>query len=122
MATEKDPQSQYNYLLNILERDSSLTSSVYEELMQLETNVLNIANRVADSKQADLLKDTIFYNQPLYKIMQQAANCWKNMFIEIFIHKNIYNLYEVFLEGERKIYFGLLVAAIAVFVFFVETL
>lgn len=114
-----DALKDYNKVLSLL---NSNKSDAYEELIKMESNVLNVANRVAESKLKENVDDTNIYNQSIPRLIHQTVNTWIMIFrdltsIDVISYTEISN---ILFKGERKIFVGILLAVVAAFIFFIE--
>lgn len=120
LSNSKIPAQQYNDLLKALDNSSQSKSDVYKDLMNLESNVLSTVNRVAESKLNEELREYLVTEQPISAVIALTANNWINMMTELVAIENPGDIFKILLEGNRKIYFGLLLACIGLFIFFIE--
>jgi hypothetical protein len=115
--------SEYSRLVAKLDGKDKNQSDVYEELVKLENNVLNVAERISANNLNAYLKDTLFYNQSLIDIFVKSATTWKAMFVEIFVFKDfnsVQDIMRIFLYNDRKIYLGILLGLVSLFLFFID--
>lgn len=93
---------------------------VYTELMKKEENVLNTANRIVDMSQRNTMNESLFYNQSILEVVVKFANTWHNIFSEL-VNEHMYKYPEmVFWKEDRKIYVGMMLVLIGLFLFFIE--
>jgi hypothetical protein len=112
---------EYKKLLSALETEDPGT--VYEQVMSKEKNVLDLMNRIVEKEHTDLLDGTVLYNRTLLEVMMLIANGWRSMFNQVFVEKSISGvpeLFDVFFNGDRKIYTGAMLVLIALVLFFVD--
>lgn len=121
-----NPLAEYNKVMRLLEQEDteggidSKTGDVYKDLMLMENNVLNVVNRVAESKLKDDDNVKKLSGQTVGAIIATAANTWKNMFVEMLKIHDVSNLVPIFIQGDRKIYSGILLVLVGLFVLFVD--
>lgn len=111
--------------MSVIDKAKSKDSeaSFYQEVMQKEDKVLDTLNRIADSKRIVDNKQTFFYNQSLVDIIAKFANTWLNIYTEIVVERQITHpkdIVNIFFEGDRKIYVGIMIVLISLFLFFIE--
>lgn len=118
-----DATEEYSKILKALKDDQMSKDNAYALLMKKEENVLETVNRVASNEQRATQQKTLFYNLPLITILALFTNTWKNIFLEIVIFKQYTSLqaiYEVFTKHDRKLYVGIMVAFIAIFLYIID--
>jgi hypothetical protein len=111
---------EYNKILKLLKDDQITNQDVYTELMKLESNVLNTASRVAESKLHDDIKSMLTFDQSFPSLIARTANMWSTMVMDLFRVEKATEIANVFLKGSRKIYFGILLACVGLFIFFID--
>lgn len=112
-------QKEYKSILDLLNKDIS-KNDIYSELMKKEENILNTVNRLSTTNISSSIQDTIFYNKSLLEILTLFANTWTNIFTEL-INEDMYKYpTKVFWEGDRKIFVGIMIVIIALFLFFIQ--
>lgn len=100
---------------------SNQNNDIYNDLMNKEKNVLDTINRVIDYEQTKEKEVKLFYNHSLLDIINTFANTWYNIFIEL-VNEDMYkNPLIVFWNDDRKIYVGMMLVFIALFLFFVDS-
>lgn len=122
MASIENAYNEYKNLLSDLKNENATKDLIYEKLMAKEDKILDLIGRVANQKNTSLLKDSVFYNQSLFEIIMNFANAWKNIFHEVVIEKRSLKLegLEVFYNGDRKIYVGMMIIFISLLFFFID--
>lgn len=117
--TVENPLTEYKKLLDTLNTDNK--DEVYSKLLQTEQNVLNVINRVANKEEQPIL----FEQETVYKVLTNVAITIKYMFVELFVrrdYKNVSDLMDILVTGDRKIYTGIIIAFFALFLFFIDVL
>lgn len=117
--TVENPLVEYKKLLDTLNADNK--EEVYEKLLQTEQNVLNVINRLANREE----QPKLFQEESLYKILSNVAVTLRYMFVELFVrrdYKSISDIMDIIVTGERKIYTGIVMAFLALFLFFIDVL
>ena len=120
-----DPTNEYSKILKQLQTDEITKDDAYSKLMEKEDNVLKVVDRVARNEQRQTDQQSLFYNLPLIAIVALFANTWKNIFIELVVHQKYQSpdeLIEVFFAKDRKIYVGIMVLFIALFLYIIDVL
>ena len=91
--------------------------------MEKEDKVLDVLNRMVKKDTTKSDKMLFFYNQSLIDITMKFSNNMVNIFEELFIErqfKSFNELQHILLDGDRKIYLGILVVLVGIFLFFVD--
>jgi hypothetical protein len=117
--TVQNPLTEYKNLLDTLTSDNK--DEIYSKLLQTEQNVLNVISRLANKEE----QPKLFEQETLYKIITNVAITLKYMFAELFVrrdYKNLSDVMDILVTGDRKIYTGILIAFFALFLFFVDVL
>lgn len=114
-----DIQKEYKSILDLLNKDVT-KNDIYSELMNKEDNILNTVNRLSNTNLSSSIQDTLFYNKTLLEILSLFANTWTNILTEL-VNEDMY-MYpmKVFWDGDRKIFVGLMMVIIALFLFFIQ--
>jgi len=120
MALFSNPVKEYADILQLLNNKSERKDDLYNALMDKEDNVLNTINRVANAKQTMDFQGTLLYNQSLLHVIALFGNTWKNIFYEIFIEKRYKEMGVILTDGDRKIYLGIMIVLIALFLFLID--
>ena len=117
--TVQNPLTEYKNLLDTLTSDNK--DEIYSKLLQTEQNVLNVISRLANKEE----QPKLFEQETVYKIITNVAITLKYMFAELFVrrdYKNLSDVMDILVTGDRKIYTGILIAFFALFLFFVDVL
>lgn len=98
---------------------------VYTELMKKEERVLDVVNRIAEQQNKKSQIDSMFYNMTLIEIVLSFVTNIRNMFQELIVvdikaYQNPSFFVEILWTGDRKIYLGMLVVLISLFIFFID--
>ena len=110
----------YKEMLALMESPSQNLGDVYTELIKKEDKVLDVLNRMTEFEVKNKKHDTLFYNATIYEAIAMFANTWKNIFVELFVEKRFRDVDHILLDGDRKIYFGIMMILIAFSLFFVS--
>lgn len=119
----KSAQASYKDILNTLQADETV---VYEEIMdkiQKDKELLKVLDRMTQQEQQKENTSALFYNQTLVEVVSKFANTWVNIFQELFVERHFQTLqdvHDIFLGPDRKIYVGLMVVIVALFLFFID--
>lgn len=114
------PFVEYQELINLVEDPTASKDEVYTKLMAKEQNVLDVVDRIVNDKNEMASKKQLFYNLTMVEFVVLLTNTWKNWFKELFIEQQYRNIKEVFFNNDRKIYLGVTIVLIALFLFFVD--
>lgn len=109
----------YKDLVTSLDNDVS-NGTVYEQIMAKEQNRIDLINRVVDEKNQTKWDASIFYNHSLLDIAIKFASTWRTIFQQFVVDKNFENWKAIMYDGDRKIYTGLMLVLISMFLFFVN--
>jgi hypothetical protein len=118
-ATIADAYQDYDDLLQDLQTDQTVASTVYEKIMEKEENRINLINRVIDHKLKENIKKTIVLNSTLSDIVRQTVSTWWEIYNDI-LHKKTTDPLLLFWEGDRKMFTGVFIVMIALVLFFVD--
>jgi hypothetical protein len=112
----------YQTLLRNLETDLVRKEDAYQELMKMESNVLQVLDRVAASQQAQRRAETQFLQASLPRLLELFATTWR-----LILHELVYarprtadGYLALFFGGDRTIVMGMTLVAIAVLLIFLE--
>lgn len=111
----------YTNLINALDNDVS-KQTIYEEVMAKEKNRIDMINRVVEQQQSLKTESSIFYNKRLIEIAITCAETWRAMFYNVVNDKpkSISELYNIFLHDDRRIYTGIMIVLIGMFLYFID--
>jgi hypothetical protein len=119
MTSIETAYADYNDLLSSLDNDAS-KGTVYEQIMAKEQNRIDLINRVVEEKNQKKWDSTIFYNNTVMDIAIQFASTWRTIFKQLFVDKRFDQWQTILYDGDRKIYSGMMLVLIAMFLFFVN--
>lgn len=119
LTLKPNAYSDYKELINNLENDT--VGDVYQQLMEKEQKRIDLINHVVDQKNGHVWSNTILYNQTLLEVAMNFAATWKLIFKEMYVERRFDRWFDIFYEGDRKIYVGLMIVVIALFMFFVSS-
>jgi hypothetical protein len=108
---------EYSKLIDLLQKTDD--REIYEELMKKEENVLDTVNRVVNYSNEKEVKSKEFMNMSLDQIIHKFFWNIKLIFSELLSAKTIQDASKVVLKEDRRIYIGLLLVIISIFLFFV---
>lgn len=117
------PSEEYAKLLRILSNEKD--DDIYQKLVGIENNSLLSINRVIEYEQKKSNEGTLFYNMPVINVVAIFANTWKNIFLELLVYRNakdVSSLWQIFTKKDRKVYVGLMLGFVALFVYMVDIL
>jgi hypothetical protein len=112
-----DNTMEYSQLMELLKKSNR--DEIYEELIKKEDHVLDTINRVVNYSNEKEAKTKEFLNMSLDKIIHTFFWNLKLMFDELSSVKSIQDFSKVFLRDDRKIYLGMLLVIISIFLFFI---
>jgi hypothetical protein len=108
--------SEFESVVNLLNQSNN--ENVYQTLMQKEDKTLNTINNVIKYYTNTNLEKEQFINLSIQDILIKFANTWKDVIEELKKVKDIYDVYNVLMKKDRKVYLGLLFILISLFIFF----
>lgn len=117
--------NEYAQVLKLVTQEDADNSkaTVYQQLMEKEDKVLDVLNRMVEKDTTEQNKNVIFYNQTLFDITIKFTNILVNIFDELFIQrqfKSFSDVQHLLLDGDRKIYIGILIVLVGMFLFFID--
>ena len=107
----------YKELVRLLKNSDPTT--VYEELMTKEENVLRTIDRVINYSNEQELKHKEFTNQSIVDIIHNLFWNMQLMWSELYDVKTYQDFTKVMFKDDRKIYIGILMLVICVMLFFI---
>jgi hypothetical protein len=121
-ASIESAYGDYNELAQSLLNGNISKDTVYEQIMAKEENRIELINRVVEQSSEKKWSDTMFYNKSIMEVIIMFASTWKTMFGELFVERrfDIDSLQHTLYDGDRKIYTGIMMVFIALFLFFVN--
>lgn len=90
---------------------------VYSALMTKEAAVLDTVNRIVQKKENSSYSN--FMDLSLFDIITNFAIVWKRIYQEVVIFKQR-DIIALFYENDRKIYVGIMLVMIALFLYFID--
>jgi hypothetical protein len=111
-------QKQYSDLLHLLDNVDTNKEDVYTQLMKKEDNVLNVLSRMSTQDDKKTLTSSMFLSLSINDIIARFAYTWQNIFIETIIDHNIENIPYTLFQNERKIYVGIMLVLVSLFLYF----
>lgn len=116
-STNHGPLNTYHDLLQLLKSDEASRKDIYSELMQKEDNVLHTISRVSSQERIKNLYESTFSHLSIKEILARFAFTWQNIFNELVVERMFDHIIDIFFEGDRKIYVGMMVVFIGMFLF-----
>lgn len=120
IATGSTPLQKYYELLTKIEQGVNNKDDIYNDLLKTEENVLSTVSRVAESKMKDDMRGTAFLDQNMASLLRMTANTWLKMIRELVTVNDWQDLYAIMLSRDRKIYLGIFLALVGMFIFFID--
>jgi hypothetical protein len=108
---------EYKNLLNLLEKSD--VSTVYDELIKKEENVLHTINRVANLQSQEKSDKNDFTKLQLHQIIFKMMTTLKEIHEELLKSKSPKDVPNIFMKDDRKIYLGIFLVILAMFLFFI---
>jgi hypothetical protein len=105
----------YKEILSMVEDQNK--EEVYTALMAKEKDVLDTINRMVEQKPVTNLS---FVDQSLFDLVTNFALAWKRIYQEAVLYKQR-DVMALFYNNERKIYVGVMLVVIALFLYFIDT-
>jgi len=116
-SNDNGPLNSYHDLLQLLKSDEASRKDIYSELMQKEDNVLHTISRVSSQERIKSLYENTFGHLSIKEIFARFAFTWQNIFNELVVERMFDNIIDIFFQGDRKIYVGMMVVFIGMFLF-----
>ena len=111
----------YQDYSNILEDITTGNSeNIYEKVMNMEDNRINLLNRVAEKQTNDMMFSNLLTEKKPAEIIHSIIGNLYIMFIIDLIERRNFNLLEVFYHGDRKIYTGFILVLTGFLLFFID--
>lgn len=117
MNTLMETNMEYKDLMNLLNKADP--KDVYEELIKKEDNVLNTINRVVNHSNEKEIKMQEFTNMSLDDIIHKLFWNLRLITNELYSIKTVQDLGKSLLKDDRKIYIGIMMLLISLFLFFI---
>lgn len=111
--------SEYKDIMSILDRSNN--DSTYSDLMKKETKVLDTINTVVKEYKDRNISSNEFLSR---SISINIALFWQDMNLlikELFDIQDISDIPNIFIKGERVIYFGFICIFLSIILFFIES-
>ena len=108
---------EYSQLQELLK--NSDPTSVYEELMKKESDVLKTINRVVNVSNEKEIKAKEFGNMSFNDLIHKLFWNLKLMSSEMYEARTVQDLHKIFLKDDRKMYSGIFLVVISIFIFFI---
>ena len=117
MSIDHGPLNSYHDLLQLLKSDEASRKDIYSELMKKEDNVLHTISRVSSQDRIKNLYESTFSHLTIKEILARFVFTWQNIFNELVVERMFDHIIDIFFEGDRKIYVGMMVVFIGMFLF-----
>lgn len=120
------PLKEYSDLVNLIEKDQASREDLYQELINKERDVLDVISRVATQRDVDKQHKSLFINITISEAIARFANVWSMIFtetIDLAYSKRVptsKDFHAIFLQGDRKIYIGVMMILISLLIFFIS--
>ena len=114
------PQKEYNTIRDLLKEGNR--ADAYDLLIRKEENVINMVNRLIDHDQKKDMFKTNLLNMTINDVFLNFAKTWKTIMNELISGKfmTFHKLMYVFLHDDRKIYVGIMLILLSLFLFFID--
>lgn len=120
MSSIESAYIDYRDLSRSLDNGDASKDTIYEQIMSKEQNRIDLINRVVDQKNEKDMSTSFFYNKSLIDVCMLFASTWRNIFYQLVVEKNYKDSKLILYDGDRKIYSGMMLVLIALFLFFVN--
>jgi hypothetical protein len=108
---------EYSQLVNLLKKSDP--KDVYEELVKKEDRVLETIDRVINYSNEKEIKSQEFTSMSLNDIIHKTFWNWRLMINDMYGISTFQDLKKALLKDDRKIYLGILLVLVCVFLFFI---
>jgi hypothetical protein len=115
-----DPNAEYASIIHLLDANQISKGDAYSQIMDKEKNALETINRVVDHEQDKTIQKALFFNQSILANLALFSNTWKIIIAELMTVTSANDLKEILYRPDRKIYVGMMIFAIALFIMMVE--
>jgi len=116
-STVNGPLNDYNDMLQLLKSDDMSRKDVYSELMEKEENVLNTISRISSQERIKTIYENTFGQLTIRDVFARFAFTWQNIFNELIVERMFSQALDVLFMGDRKIYVGIMIVIISLFLF-----
>lgn len=123
MANANFAYSEYKTLLDDLNNEERTKETIYEKLMSKETKIIDLINRVVDTKQQKNIESNLIYNKTFFEMVLMFGHVWRDIINDIFIYRKLKTTRDaitIFYSNERKIYIGITLLLIAFILFYLD--
>jgi hypothetical protein len=120
MASIDTAYIDYRQLITSLDSAAESKDTIYEDIMNKEKNRIDLINRVVEQKNTQIWAKSFFLKHSIIEIAILFATNWSMMIEELIHIKSIDKLEDIFYDGDRKIYSGLMLVLISMFLFLIE--
>lgn len=114
------PYMEYDKLLSLIDESSTKKDDVYTKLMGMESNVLEIVNRVSNQSAETKKGSGLLYNMSMMEVLVVLINTWKNIGRELVLEKHVGNYRALLWDNERKIYIGITIVLLGLILFLID--
>ncbi len=108
----------YNDFNSLLQ--SSKPQHLYQELINKEDRLLQTINRVVDYSNRKELEAKEFLHTPVKDVAKGFMSSMLDLFEGMFKVKTTEQLFALFMDADRIIYFGILIIVFSVILFFLD--
>lgn len=115
--------SDYTTLLKGLTTGPGPIEDIYQQVMGLENERLKVLDKLIDQKNNIIWANSIFLNKSILEILKEFTVAWTYIFDEIVVKRNVKtydDVMRILYEDDRKIYVGLMLIFVAIFMFFIH--
>ena len=112
---------EYKEIMDIIHRrDRSGDGERYNALMSKERRVLDTVDRVVNDARLQQVRRRSFLDMSLVQIILRTAEVLHDMYLEAFAVRSLDDLTAIFARPERRVYIGLVIVVIALFLGFLQ--
>jgi len=109
---------EYRDFMQMLESGEVYEKDVYHEIMTKEKTYLEEMNKMLEIKAS--FNPKYFTQLSVGEHYFKLIDCLRKIFKESMLVSSVYELPWIFLYGERKIYIGILLVILSIFLFFIS--
>ena len=110
----------YRALVSMLYGGSVGDDEMYQELMKKEGNVLDTVNRVANQMRTDATQADEFVNLPIVAVIHRVYTSVRAVMKDLPAARNAKQLRDVIMRDDRRIYIGVLLICVALFLLLLQ--
>lgn len=109
---------EYKEFIDMLESGQAYEKDVYQDILSKEKVYLEEVNKIMQAKKS--MQQQYFTQLSIGEHYFMFVDCLRKIFKESLLISHVSELPWIFLFGERKIYIGILLVILSIFLFFIN--